>query len=144
MTERFNVSGALLVKLFGRPDAESKEFARRAGRGPGLRHPAGPAGPVPLRLAVAGRGGRDGRRLLAGRPRGRRGHARASGTVVALAAYVTRLYSPLTDLASAQVDVLGAIVSFDRVFEVLDTAAVGRRPARGADRLTPTVPSQGG
>ena len=45
----------------------------------------------------------------------------AVGTVVALAAYVTRLYSPLTDLASTRVDVLGAIVSFDRVFEVLDT-----------------------
>jgi ATP-binding cassette, subfamily B, bacterial len=51
------------------------------------------------------------------------------GTVVALAAYVTRLYSPLTDLASAQVDVLGAIVSFDRVFEILDTPpSVADRP----------------
>jgi ATP-binding cassette subfamily B protein len=60
------------------------------------------------------------------------------GTVVALAAYVTRLYSPLTDLASAQVDLLGAIVSFDRVFEVLDTApAVADRP--GAEPLPTPV-----
>jgi ATP-binding cassette, subfamily B, bacterial len=51
------------------------------------------------------------------------------GTVVALATYVTRLYSPLTDLASTRVDLLGAVVSFDRVFEVLDTPpAVADRP----------------
>ncbi len=128
MTERFNVSGALLVKLFGRPDAESSEFARRAGavRDSGIR------------LALLGRylfaslslvgavgtaavywlGGRE---AVAG--------SLGVGTVVALAAYVTRLYSPLTDLASAQVDVLGAIVSFDRVFEVLDTPpSVADRP----------------
>ncbi|MGH9115876.1 MAG: ABC transporter ATP-binding protein, partial [Acidimicrobiales bacterium] len=55
------------------------------------------------------------------------------GTVVALAAYVTRLYSPLTDLASTRVDVLGALVSFDRVFEVLDTPpAVADRPGATA------------
>ncbi len=128
MTERFNVSGALLVKLFGRPDAESKEFARRAGR---VRDSG-------IRLALLGRylyaslslvgavgtaavywlGGRE---AVEG--------ALGVGTVVALAAYVTRLYSPLTDLASAQVDVLGAIVSFDRVFEILDTPpSVADRP----------------
>ncbi len=128
MTERFNVSGALLVKLFGRPDAESKEFARRAGR---VRDSG-------IRLALLGRylyaslslvgavgtaavywlGGREAVEGTLG-----------VGTVVALAAYVTRLYSPLTDLASAQVDVLGAIVSFDRVFEILDTPpSVADRP----------------
>jgi ATP-binding cassette subfamily B protein len=128
MTERFNVSGALLVKLFGRPDAESKEFSRRAGR---VRDSG-------IRLALLGRylyaslslvgavgtaavywlGGREAVEGTLG-----------VGTVVALAAYVTRLYSPLTDLASAQVDVLGAIVSFDRVFEILDTPpSVADRP----------------
>ena len=141
MTERFNVSGALLVKLFGRPDAESKEFARRAGR---VRDSG-------IRLALLGRylyaslslvgavgtaavywlGGREAVEGTLG-----------VGTVVALAAYVTRLYSPLTDLASAQVDVLGAIVSFDRVFEILDTPpSVADRP--GAGRSTPTVPVAG-
>jgi ATP-binding cassette subfamily B protein len=128
MTERFNVAGALLVKLFGRPDAESKEFSRRAG---GVRD----AG---IRLALLGRYlfgalslvgavGTAAVYWLGGR-QAVMGHM-AVGTVVALAAYVTRLYSPLTDLASSQVDVLGAIVSFDRVFEVLDTPpSVADRP----------------
>jgi ATP-binding cassette, subfamily B, bacterial len=120
MTERFNVAGALLVKLFGRPDGESKEFARRAG---GVRDSG-------IRLALLGRYlfgalslvgavGTAAVYWLGGR-QAVMGHL-AVGTVVALAAYVTKLYSPLTDLASSQVDVLGAVVSFDRVFEVLDT-----------------------
>jgi ATP-binding cassette subfamily B protein len=120
MTEKFNVSGALLVKLFGRPDAESREFA---GRAAAVRDSG-------IRLAILSRylygalslvGGvgtaavywLGGRAALTG--------SLGVGTVVALAAYVTRLYQPLTDLASTRVDVLGAIVSFDRVFEVLDT-----------------------
>jgi ATP-binding cassette subfamily B protein len=134
MTEKFNVSGALLVKLFGRPDRESKDFARRAGavRDSGIRLAllsrylfaalslVGAVGPA----AVYWLGGRE----------AATGHL-AVGTVVALAAYVTRLYSPLTDLASTRVDVLGAIVSFDRVFEVLDTPpAVADKP--GALPLT--------
>jgi ATP-binding cassette subfamily B protein len=132
MTERFNVSGALLVKLFGRPDAEAKEFSSRAGavRDNGIA------------LAVIGRylfaalslvgavgtaavywiGGRE---ALSG--------SLQVGTVVALAAYVTRLYSPLTDLASTRVDVLGTMISFDRVFEVLDAPpAVADRPGAPA------------
>ena len=129
MTERFNVSGALLVKLFGRPGR------RVAGSSPGR---AGRVRDSGIRLALLSRylfaslslvgavgtaavywlGGRE---AVQG--------ALGVGTVVALAAYVTRLYSPLTDLASAQVDVLGAIVSFDRVFEVLDTPpSVADRP----------------
>lgn len=139
MTERFNVSGALLVKLFGRPDQEAATFAGRAG---GVRD----AG---IRLALIGRylfaalslvgavgtaavywlGGRE---AVSG--------ALGVGTVVALAAYVTRLYSPLTDLATTRVDVLSAAVSFDRVFEVLDTPpAVADRP--GA--LPAATPVQG-
>ena len=62
----------------------------------------------------------------------------AVGTVVALAAYVTRLYSPLTDLASSRISVLGALVSFDRVFEVLDARpSVVERP--GAQDLGPVA-----
>jgi ATP-binding cassette subfamily B protein len=128
MTERFNVSGALLVKLFGRPDGESREFSRRAGavRDSGIRL-ALLSRYLFASLSLVGAVGTaavywlGGREALTG--------SLGVGTVVALAAYVTRLYSPLTDLASSQTDVLGAIVSFDRVFEVLDTPpSVADRP----------------
>jgi ATP-binding cassette subfamily B protein len=120
MTEKFNVSGALLVKLFGRPDSESKEFAQRAGavRDAGIRL-ALLSRYLFAALSLVGAVGTAAVYWLGGR-QAVTGHL-AVGTVVALAAYVTRLYSPLTDLASTRVDVLGAIVSFDRVFEVLDT-----------------------
>jgi ATP-binding cassette, subfamily B, bacterial len=120
MTEKFNVSGALLVKLFGRPDVESKEFAHRARavRDAGIRL-ALLSRYLFAALSLVGAVGTAAVYWLGGR-QAVTGHL-AVGTVVALAAYVTRLYSPLTDLASTRVDVLGAIVSFDRVFEVLDT-----------------------
>jgi ATP-binding cassette subfamily B protein len=119
MTERFNVSGALLVKLFGRRDAEHAEFARRAG----AVRTAGVRLAVTSRvyygsLAVVGALGTaavywvGGRELISG--------GLEVGTLTALAAYVTKLYSPLTDLASARIDLLTALVSFERVFEVLD------------------------
>ena len=134
MTERFNVSGALLVKLFGRPDAESKAFARRAGavRDSGIRL-ALLGRYLYASLSLVGAVGTAAVYWLGGREavEGTLG----VGTVVALAAYVTRLYSPLTDLASAQVDVLGAIVSFDRVFEILDTPpSVADRPGASTAR----------
>jgi ATP-binding cassette subfamily B protein len=120
MTERFNVSGALLVKLFGRPDAEADEFSSRAGRvrDSGIRL-ALLSRYLFASLSLVGAVGTAAVYWLGGRE-AVLGHI-GVGTVVALAAYVTKLYSPLTDLASAQTDVLGAIVSFDRVFEVLDT-----------------------
>ncbi len=132
MTERFNVSGALLVKLFGRPDVESKEFARRSGavRDSGIRL-ALLSRYLFASLSMVGAVGTaavywiGGRAALSG--------SLGVGTVVALAAYVTRLYSPLTDLASVQTSLLGAIVSFDRVFEVLDTPpSVADRPGAPA------------
>jgi ATP-binding cassette subfamily B protein len=128
MTERFNVAGALLVKLFGRPDAESMHFARRAGavRDAGVRL-ALLSRYLFAALSLVGAVGTAAVYWLGGRE-AVTGQL-AVGTVVALAAYVTRLYSPLTDLASTRVDVLGAIVSFDRVFEVLDTPpAVADKP----------------
>jgi ATP-binding cassette, subfamily B, bacterial len=134
MTEKFNVSGALLVKLFGRPDRESREFAKRAGgvRDAGIRL-ALMSRYLFAALALVGAVGTAAVYWLGGREAAT-GHL-AVGTVVALAAYVTRLYSPLTDLASTRVDVLAAVVSFDRVFEVLDTKpAVADRP--GAEALT--------
>ncbi len=128
MTEKFNVAGALLVKLFGRPDQESREFPGRAGavRDSGVRL-ALLSRYLFAALSLVGAVGTAAVYWLGGREAAM-GHL-AVGTVVALAAYVTRLYSPLTDLASTRVDVLGALVSFDRVFEVLDTPpSVADRP----------------
>lgn len=132
MTEKFNVAGALLVKLFGRPDQESKQFAGRAGavRDSGVRL-ALLSRYLFAALSLVGAVGTAAVYWLGGREAAT--GQLAVGTVVALAAYVTRLYSPLTDLASTRVDVLGAVVSFDRVFEVLDTPpSVADRPGAAA------------
>jgi ATP-binding cassette, subfamily B, bacterial len=119
MTERFNVSGALLVKLFGRPDIEHGEFAGRAARVRDIGVQTAMYGRVffvsliiTSSLATAlvyGWGG-----VLASEGRFN------VGTVVALAALLNRLYGPLTALSNMNVDVMTALVSFDRVFEVLD------------------------
>jgi len=119
MTEKFNVSGALLVKLFGRPADESAQFSGRAGavRDSGIRL-AVLSRYLFAALAMVGAVGTAAVYWIGGRQAAQ--GTLAVGTVVALAAYVTRLYSPLTDLASTRVSILGAMVSFDRVFEVLD------------------------
>ncbi len=120
MTERFGVAGALLVKLFGRYDTEAASFAERAAsvRDIGVRSA------LYSRVFYAAMGllGSVGAALvyLIG------GHlvldnSITVGTLVALGTYVTRLYSPIQSLANARVDVMTALVSFDRVFEVLDT-----------------------
>jgi ATP-binding cassette subfamily B protein len=119
MSERFNVSGALLVKLFGHPEAEVRGFASKARRVRDI----GILQAMYVRVfmtsllltaslataLVYGLGGAQAARgtLLV-------------GTVVALTAYLNRLYGPLTALSNVQVDVMTALVSFDRVFEVLD------------------------
>jgi ATP-binding cassette subfamily B protein len=120
MAERLNVAGALLVKLFGRPRSEADEFAGRAAavRESGVRLA------VQSRLyygglAVVGAIGTAAVYWVGGR--GLIDGSLQVGTLTALAAYVSKLYSPLTDLASARVDLLTALVSFERVFEVLDT-----------------------
>lgn len=119
MTERFSAPGATLVKLFGRPEAEAEEFGRRAGR---VRD-------IGVRTAMLTRWfmtsltlvsalaqalvyGLGGWLALTGRL--------DAGTVVALALLLTRLYTPLTALANVRVDVMTALVSFERIFEVLD------------------------
>jgi ATP-binding cassette subfamily B protein len=119
MTERFNVSGALLVKLFGRLDDESTAFAGKAGqvRDIGIKQAMyGRVFFTSLTLVaslatalVYGVGGVlaiDGTITL--------------GTLVALTALLGRLYGPLTALSNVQVDVMTALVSFERVFEVID------------------------
>jgi ABC-type multidrug transport system fused ATPase/permease subunit len=119
MTERFSAPGATLVKLFSRPAGESAEFAARARRvrDIGLRTAMVQwmfvtALTLVSALALALVYGLGGFYALAGQL--------DPGTVVALALLLTRLYAPLTSLASARVEVMSALVSFERVFEVLD------------------------
>lgn len=119
MTERFSAPGATLIKLFGRPKDESNQFALRAGRvrDIGVK--------VTMRqyyfvatltlvaaLALALVYGLGGMYAVRGEL--------AAGDVVVLGMLLTRLYAPLTALANARVEITSALVSFDRVFEVLD------------------------
>lgn len=119
MTERFGVSGALLVKLFGRHDIEAKSFSDRAGqvRDIGVRS-AMYSKTFMTALTLVGAVGTaviylvGGRLVISG--------AISTGTLVALGVFVAQIYSPLTSLTNARVDLMTAFVSFDRVFEVLD------------------------
>jgi ABC-type multidrug transport system fused ATPase/permease subunit len=128
MTERFSAPGATLVKLFGDPGRESQEFATRAGRvrDIGVRTSMLQAtfmNSLTLMSALAlalvyGLGGV----LAIG------GHLQA-GAIVSLALLLTRLYAPLTALANAHVEIASALVSFERVFEVLNlTPLIRERP----------------
>jgi len=119
MTERFSAPGATLVKLFGRPANEIAEFGSRAERVAdiGVRTAMGQwvfltALTMVSSLALALVYGLGGWMAL-------QGSLKAS-TVVTLALLLGRLYAPLTALASARVDAMSALVSFERVFEVLD------------------------
>jgi ATP-binding cassette subfamily B protein len=119
MTERFNVAGALLVKLFGRPADEDKSFRDRAARVRDIGITSAMyaraffvALTLVAALAQALVYGLGGYYALTG--------VLDTGTVVTLALLLTRLYGPLTALSNARVDVMSALVSFDRVFEVLD------------------------
>ncbi len=121
MTERFNVSGALLVKLFGRPEAEAAAFRDRAARVRDIGVLSAMYGrtfftalTLVAALATALVYGLGGSLAFAGEL--------SPGDVVALALLLSRLYGPLTALANVRVDVMSAMVSFDRVFEVLDLA----------------------
>ncbi|WP_413761387.1 ABC transporter ATP-binding protein [Streptomyces sp. MMBL 11-3] len=119
MTERFSAPGATLVKLFGRPDDESAEFAERARRvrDIGVRTAMAQTAFITAltlvsALALALVYGLGGWYALRG--------SLEPGAVVSLALLLTRLYAPLTSLAGARVEVMSALVSFERVFEVLD------------------------
>ena len=120
MTERLNVAGAMVVKLFGRHDDERGGFAERAGavRDLGVRSAMYGRG-FTIGLTMVGALGTaiiywiGGRLAISG--------SISVGTVVAMGLYVTRIYLPLTGLTNARVDIMTAMVSFERVFEVLDT-----------------------
>lgn len=119
MTERFSAPGATLVKLFGRPEQESEEFAARARRVADIGVRTATAQSVFITaltlvsaLALALVYGLGGWFALRG--------TLEPGAVVSLALLLTRMYAPLTALAGARVEVMSALVSFERVFEVLD------------------------
>ncbi len=139
MDERFNVAGALLVKLFGDPAAETRVFNGRAGR---VRN-VGVLTAVYSRmllvsvtlvasLATAVVYGIGGGLVVSG--------AFQIGTLVALATLLARLFGPINQLSSVQSNVMTALVSFDRLFEVLDLKPlITERP--GAVELPRTVPA---
>ncbi|MCE0487628.1 ABC transporter ATP-binding protein [Ornithinimicrobium sediminis] len=119
MTERFNVAGALLVRLFGDPRTESREYDHRAR---GVRD-TGVAISVNRVVFTAGLGlvaalataivyGVGGLMAVEG--------SLSVGTLVAMAALLARIYGPLTALSNVRVDVMTALVSFERIFEILD------------------------
>jgi ATP-binding cassette subfamily B protein len=128
MTERFNVSGALLVKLFGRHKEEVDAFGSRASRVRDIGVKAAMYGRIFFvalglvgalgAVAIYGVGAFM---VVSG--------GITIGTLVAMAAFVQRIYQPLTGLTNARLEVLTALVSFERVFEVLDA------PVAIADRM---------
>lgn len=139
MAERFNVAGALLVKLFGRPADEERGFSQKAGRVRDIAITKGmyariffTALMLTAALATALVYGLGGIFALKG--------ALDVGTLVALTAYLNRLYGPITALSNVNVDIMTALVSFERVFELIDlppmieekagAVEIGRGPAR--------------
>src|SRR5450631_2911138 len=119
MTERFNVAGAMLVKLFGRPQEEGDVFAGRAARVRDIGVTTAMYGQVFFialtllaALATAVVYGLGGSLIIRG--------VFQLGTLVALTTLLSRVYAPITSLSNVQVNVMTALVSFDRVFEVLD------------------------
>jgi ATP-binding cassette, subfamily B, bacterial len=141
MTERFNVAGAMLVKLFGRPAEETTLFSGRAARVRDigvLQSMYGQVFFVALTLlaslVTALVYGLGGTLVING--------AFQIGTLVALTTLLGRVYGPITSLSNVQINVMTALVSFDRVFEVLDLKPlVADRP--GAEVLPARVPAEG-
>ena len=125
MVERFNVSGALLSKLFGRPGTDLESFHEKAARVSAIAVKQALYGRLFFTALIVtatcgsalayGWGG-----VLAAR------HVLDIGTVIALVSYLGRLYTPLLGLSNAQVSIMTALVSFERVFEVLDLAPMIR------------------
>jgi ABC-type multidrug transport system fused ATPase/permease subunit len=136
MTERFSAPGATLVKLFAQPEREAEAFGSRAARVRDIGVRTAMVQVVFITaltlvsaLALALVYGLGGFFALRG--------SLDAGSVVSLALLLTRLYVPLTGLASARVEVMSALVSFERVFEILDLAPLIREPA------TPTALPEG-
>ncbi len=135
MTERFNVGGALLVKLFGNLEREDSEYAARAARVRDIgikiamnRTILFVALTLIASLATAMVYGFGGLMAIDG--------SLTVGTLIALAALLARLYGPLTTLSNVRVDIMTALVSFSRVFEILDLVPAIRE-APHAQALAP-------
>ena len=127
MTERFNVAGALLVKLFGRPREESESFSDKAAvvRDVGIRIAMAnrwffTALTLVAALATAMTYGLGGNLVIQG--------SITLGTLLALVGLLAQLYGPLTALSNVRIDVMTALVSFDRVFEILDLQPLVKDP----------------
>ncbi|HEY5696141.1 MAG TPA: ABC transporter ATP-binding protein [Acidimicrobiales bacterium] len=137
MTERFGVAGAMLVKLFGRQDQEVDEFGERAGRVRDIGvKTAVYSRTFFIALGLVGAVGTAliywfGSLLVIS-------DALELGTLIALGLLVTRIYTPLTSLTNARVDLMTAFVSFDRVFEVLDTPNPIQDRAGAVDLVDPS------
>jgi ATP-binding cassette, subfamily B, bacterial len=138
MTERFHVAGALLVKLFGRLDTETDRFGSKAQRvadigvstamySRALFAALGLVGALATALVY----------LVGGYLVTAPGSTLAVGTVVSLGIYVTQLYAPLAQLSNAPVDLMTALVSFERVFEVLDLPRVIEEREDAEDLVEP-------
>ncbi len=119
MTERFNVSGAMLVALYGRPETEHHYFSSRARK----------VADIGITIALLNRiffvALTSVAAVATAFAYGIGGHLAISGTVtvgtlLAITALLSRLYGPLTALSNVRIDVMTALVSFERVFEVLD------------------------
>ncbi|CAN2197401.1 MdlB ABC-type multidrug transport system, ATPase and permease components [Candidatus Nanopelagicaceae bacterium] len=119
MTERFNVSGAMLVSLYGRPESESSLFRTRARR----------VADMGIEVAMLNRlffiSLTSVASVATAFAYGFGGHLAVSGsisvgTLLALTALLARLYGPLTALSNVRIDVMSSLVSFERIFEVLD------------------------
>jgi ATP-binding cassette, subfamily B, bacterial len=142
MTERFNVAGAMLVKLFGRPREESEAFGGRAAKVRDIGVVQAMYGQVFFvaltllaSLVTAVVYGLGGTMVING--------VFQIGTLVALTTLLGRVYGPITSLSNVQINVMTALVSFDRVFEVLDLKPlVADRP--DAEVLPAQAPSDGG
>jgi ATP-binding cassette subfamily B protein len=140
MTERFNVAGALLVKLFGRPAQETTLFSNRAARVRDIGIVQSMYGQVFFvtltlltSMVTALVYGLGGSLVIRG--------AFQIGTLVALTTLLSRVYGPIASLSNVQISVMTALVSFDRVFEVLDLQPlVADRP--GAAVLPARVPAE--
>lgn len=127
MTERFNVAGALLVKFYGEPQRELEHFAERAGRVRDMGVKVAMynriffvALTLVAALATAFAYGFGGVAVING--------GITVGTLLALVALLARLYGPLTALSNVRVDIMTALVSFERVFEVLDLQPAVKDP----------------
>jgi ATP-binding cassette, subfamily B, bacterial len=152
MTERFNVSGALLVKLFGSYDDEAGRFADRARRVAQVEVRSALVGRVFfVVLALVGAVGTAVVYWVGGRM-AITSATFSPGDIVAFAALVGQVYNPLASLTNARLEIMRALVSFERVFEVLDVphpiadrdGAVELADPRGEivfDRVTFTYPS---